>query len=42
MATFEYIFCGVLIVGSSVLIAIAMLAGAAVLIKIAIDFIKGD
>ena len=40
METFEYIFCYVIIIGLSVLFAIAMLAGAAVLITIAINYIK--
>ena len=40
MATLEYVFVCVLIIGLSVLFAIAMLAGAAVLITIAINFIK--
>lgn len=40
MATLEYIFCCVLLIGLSVLFAIAMLVGAAVLITSAINFIK--
>ena len=40
MATLEYIFCCVIIIGLSIFFAIAMLAGAAVLITIAVNHIK--
>ena len=40
METLEYIFCCVIIIGLSVLFSIAMLAGAAVLITNAINYIK--
>lgn len=40
MATVEYIFCCVCIVGLCVLFTTAILAGIAVLITIAINFIK--
>ena len=42
MATLEYVFACVLMIGLCVCFAVALLACAAVLIKIAIDFIKGD
>jgi hypothetical protein len=40
MATLEYIFCCVCIIGLCVLFAAAVLAGVAVLVTIAINFIK--
>ena len=40
MATIEYIFCCIVLIGLCALFAIAMLAGAAVLITIAINSIK--
>jgi len=40
METLEYIFCGIFLTLLCVLFAVAMLAGAAVLITIAINFIR--
>lgn len=40
MATLEYIFCCICLIGMCVLVVGAVLAGVAVLVTIAINFIK--